>query len=51
MCASGLVPAPCDFPFPGFECFSASFICDGSPLCPNGEEEANCTGGEDSVCW
>ena len=45
MCELGLVPAPCDI-FPGVECISASFICDGSnSLCPDGEEEANCAGG------
>ena len=53
MCEPGLVPAPCVIPFPGFDsgCISASFICDGfNSLCPT-EEEANCAGGEDSVCW
>ena len=47
MCEPGLVPAPCFIPFPGFECIAASFICDGlNSLCPDGEEEANCAGGE-----
>ena len=52
MCISGLVPAPCDFPIPIpglIQCTLPNFICDGNPLCPNGEDEANCAGGEDTV--